>query len=117
MKAVASHCRRLGYRRFHVMLQRQDDHTRGCLALITDTSLSGRRVARVLYAIPVGDYSDDNDRVCRNFETVLDEIDLACREAGMEPVGATFADVVAMAHDKGQRRRDFVFADSTLLTG
>ena len=62
------------------------------------------------------DYSDDNDRVCRNFETMLDEIDLACREAGPGPVGATFADVVAMIHDVGQRRQDFAFADATMLT-
>lgn len=63
------------------------------------------------------DYSDDTDRVSRNFETVLDEIGKACREAGTEPVGATFADVVAMIHGKTRNRRDFVFADATMLTG
>ena len=63
------------------------------------------------------DYSDDEDRVCRNFETVLDQIAIACREAGREPVGATFADIVGLLHGNAHRRRDFVFADSTMLTG
>lgn len=63
------------------------------------------------------DYGDDNDRVCRNFESVLAEIGAAIREAGAEPVGATFADVVAMVRDADRGGRKFVFADGTMLTG
>jgi len=71
MKAVATERRRFGYRRTHVMLDRQrnvmtlrelslsdgrrfrglcviDDFSRECLATVVDTSLSGHRVAREL---------------------------------------------------------------------
>jgi hypothetical protein len=63
------------------------------------------------------DFADDEDRVCRNFETVLDQIALACRNAGVEAVGATFADVVTMIRGEERRRRAFVFADASMLTG
>lgn len=63
------------------------------------------------------DYSDDNDRVCRNFETVLAEIGRACRAAGVQPLGATFADVVGMLRSRKRVSPDFVFADKTMLTG
>jgi hypothetical protein len=63
------------------------------------------------------DFSDDNDRVCRNFETVLTEIGAAIREAGAEPVGATFADIVELVRQGDPVDKRFVFADKTMLTG
>lgn len=63
------------------------------------------------------DYGDDADRVCRNFETVLAEITRACRAAGAEPVGATFADIVPMLRGSAPVDKGFVFADKTMLTG
>lgn len=36
------------------------------------------------------DYMDANDRVCRNFRTVLNEIVAACEAAGAKAVGTTF---------------------------
>jgi hypothetical protein len=63
------------------------------------------------------DYSDDDDRVCRNFEAVLTEIGAAIREAGAEPVGATFADIVELVRQGDRQGKGFVFADKTMLTG
>lgn len=63
------------------------------------------------------DYSNDGDRVCRNFETVLDEIGNACREAGLEPIGATFADVIGLMRSAERLERPFVFADGSMLSG
>lgn len=91
-------------------------------------SIARNIVAQVLQrnpAVPVvhvvthndNDYSDDADRVCRNFETVLDEIGAAIREAGAQAVGATFADVARLVHGAASGRKGFVFADSTMLTG
>lgn len=42
------------------------------------------------------DYTDPNDRVRRNYDVVLREIDQACRSRGIEPVGATIAQLVDM---------------------
>jgi len=39
------------------------------------------------------DYTDPGDPVRRHFETVLAEIDTACAEAGLQPVGATIETV------------------------
>lgn len=63
------------------------------------------------------DFSDDNDRVCRNFESVLTEIGAAIREAGAEPVGVTFADIVELVRQDDSTGKGFVFADKTMLTG
>jgi hypothetical protein len=63
------------------------------------------------------DFSDDGDRVCRNFETVLAEIENACRTVGAEPVGTTFAGIVSMLRSRAPASRDFVYADKTMLTG
>jgi hypothetical protein len=63
------------------------------------------------------DYGDDDDRVCRNFETVLEEVCRACAEAGVEPVGSTFAEVVGLIRGGRQRERQFVFADGSMLSG
>lgn len=63
------------------------------------------------------DFSDDNDRVCRNYETVLSEIGAAIREVGAEPVGATFADIVELVRQGDRTNKQFVFADKTMLTG
>jgi hypothetical protein len=63
------------------------------------------------------DFSDDKDRVCRNFEPVLREITSACRSAGAEPVGATFADIVELVRGKDGAPKEFVYADATMFTG
>ena len=63
------------------------------------------------------DYADPGDRVCRNFVTVLREIGEACRRRGAEPVGATFADIVARVHESRDEDRGFVYAHASMLTG
>jgi len=64
------------------------------------------------------DYSDPDDRVCRNYRTVLTEITEACRREGMTPVGATFETVVDLfsAQQIGTPE-DFVYAHASMLTG
>lgn len=42
------------------------------------------------------DYTDPDDRVRRNYDVVLREIDDACRSRGITPVGATIADLAEM---------------------
>lgn len=63
------------------------------------------------------DYSNPDDRVCRNYQTVLREVTDAIRRAGAVPVGATFADVCTLVRNKGAVEKAFVFADKTMLTG
>jgi peptidoglycan/xylan/chitin deacetylase (PgdA/CDA1 family) len=43
------------------------------------------------------DYTDPNDRNCAHYIRSLDAIVVACEEAGLEPVGATLADISDMA--------------------
>lgn len=42
------------------------------------------------------DYTDPNDRVRKNYDVVLKEIDQACRSRGIEPVGATIEQLCDM---------------------
>lgn len=63
------------------------------------------------------DYADPADRVRRNFQTVLEQIDAAIRRAGATPQGATFADVTTLVRERGQTEKPFTFADKTMLTG
>lgn len=63
------------------------------------------------------DYSNPDDRVCRNYQTVLRELTDAIRRVGAEPTGATFDEVCNMVRDRNVVRKAFVFADKTLLTG
>jgi hypothetical protein len=110
-----------GGRRFHWDLR--PDWENADYRSIAD-NIVGQLISRAP-AVPViqmvthndNDYSDDADRVCRNYETVLAEITRACRAVGAEPVGATFADIVAMLQAGAPAARSFVFADKTMLTG
>src|SRR5690606_35092063 len=63
------------------------------------------------------DFSDDGDRVCRNYETVLNEIGAAIREAGAEPVGVTFADIVDLVRQYDRTRKGLVLPNQTMRTG
>jgi peptidoglycan/xylan/chitin deacetylase (PgdA/CDA1 family) len=111
----------LGGRKFHWDLR--PDWLRADYARITRNIL--RQVRERAPEVPVihmvthndNDYGDDEDRVCRNFETVLQEIRRACEESGVEPVGATYADIVGLIRGGVQRAPSFVFADSSMLTG
>ena len=42
------------------------------------------------------DYTDPEDRVRKNYDVVLKEIDQACRSRGIEPVGATIEELAGM---------------------
>lgn len=42
------------------------------------------------------DYTDPEDRVRKNYDVVLKEIDQACRRRGIEPVGATIQELAGM---------------------
>ncbi len=63
------------------------------------------------------DYSDPDDRVCRNFRSVLDAVNRAIGEAGARPVGATFADICPRVRETAARTGQTPLADATLLTG
>lgn len=63
------------------------------------------------------DYTDPEDRVCRNFGSALDEIMRACTDHGARPQGATFADVCAQVSASDDGSRSFVFADPIMQTG
>ena len=63
------------------------------------------------------DFSDPNDRVRRNYATVLREVTDAIRRAGADPVGATFASVAELVRGAGTRQDEFVYAHASMLTG
>lgn len=63
------------------------------------------------------DFSHPDDRVGRNFKTVLREIEDACHRAGAEPVGATFASVCDLVRERERPTRAFVYAHASMLTG
>ena len=64
------------------------------------------------------DYMDPDDRVCRNFRTVLQEVTDACKRAGMTPVGGTFETVVDLFRENRIATSDeFVYAHASMLTG
>lgn len=63
------------------------------------------------------DYTDPEDRVCRNFRAALDAIMRACAEHGVRARGATFADVCTAVSAAGDTGRGFVFADPMMQTG
>jgi len=64
------------------------------------------------------DYMDPDDRVCRNYRTVLEEITGACQRAGKTPVGATFETIVDLFRErKIGTSEDFVYAHASMLTG
>ncbi len=54
------------------------------------------------------DYTDPEDRVRKNYDVVLREIDRACRSRGIEPVGATMAELVDMVLAQPVENEDFV---------
>ena len=63
------------------------------------------------------DYTDPEDRVRRNFATVLREITDACQRAGATPVGATFASVATLVREAKKTTAPFVYAHASMLTG
>lgn len=56
------------------------------------------------------DYGDDDDRVCRNLRRSLAALTDACRDAGIEPVGATLAEICDRVLAEPVTMRDFVHA-------
>lgn len=63
------------------------------------------------------DFGDPNDRVARNFQSVLREVTDACHRAGVEPVGATFASVCDLVREGSRADTGFVYAHASMLTG
>jgi hypothetical protein len=81
--------------------------------------LARRPLAPVIHMVTHNDndFSDPEDRVSRNYRTVLREIADACRRHGATPVGATFATIADLVRE-GRRRDDaFVYAHASMLTG
>jgi len=54
------------------------------------------------------DYTDPNDRVRRNYETVLDSIPRACSEAGVQAVGSTIDKICDVVLAMPPRPEEFV---------
>lgn len=64
------------------------------------------------------DFSDPDDRVCRNFQTVLKAIDTACAEAGVEAAGATVESVCAAVRERCPGGRPaFTIGHASIQTG
>ncbi|MBI4182520.1 MAG: polysaccharide deacetylase family protein [Proteobacteria bacterium] len=82
--------------------------------------LAGNAVAQVIArapAIPVvnlgthndNDYTDPDDRVCRNFRAELEEIHAACARAGVRPVGATVDAICDRVLAEPAREAEFAY--------
>jgi hypothetical protein len=56
------------------------------------------------------DFTNPNDRVCKNFMMALKEMTEACKSRGIEPVGATVADICDMVLAKPAKMKPFVYA-------
>ncbi|MFC1798460.1 hypothetical protein ACFLZL_01475 [Thermodesulfobacteriota bacterium] len=54
-------------------------------------------------------YTDPENRVCKNFVTVLNEITNACRKAGVKPVGTTFDKICDLVLEMPYKAKDFAF--------
>ena len=63
------------------------------------------------------DFTDLGDRVCRNFQTVLDEVKKACGRRGLVPVGATFAGVAEKLRAADKPETAFRYAHASMLRG
>lgn len=90
----------LGGRRFHRDLRPdyQDADYHLIANNIVEQLLSRQPAVPVIHMVTHNDhdYTDPEDRVRRNYDVVLREIDQACRVRGIEPVGATIAELVEM---------------------
>jgi peptidoglycan/xylan/chitin deacetylase (PgdA/CDA1 family) len=74
---------------------------------------------RVLHMVTHNDndFSNPDDRVRKNYATVLRELTGAIRAAGGEPAGATFASVADLVRGASVDKGNFVYAHASMLTG
>ena len=63
------------------------------------------------------DFGNPDDRVRKNYATVLREITNAISAAGGEPTGATFASVADLVRGADTDKGNFVYAHASMLTG
>jgi hypothetical protein len=63
------------------------------------------------------DFMDPNDRVAKNFSTVLNEVTEACQRRGLKPIGSTFSDVAERLRETGSQKQIFRHAHASMLNG